>query len=253
MYYMRIIIDNLYFSSISNDKLFKVFVLVVITTGIALFPIDFTKETGYFSFHILMSHNVFAHVSSMTAVDNTISQNGAQIVKASGHFANNQIKDGIVTWIQGGFWDLEIRNADSKNIDAVNSTAIFDANFTMIRPDGSLSHSHIVDNFKSNNVIFAGNDIVITGISDIISNNGIEYTQVPITVHLMGKRVLGLMIDVNKTDGHFSGSNEMFGTLISGFGLDDPHTNNNSTIFISDAQAGKNNSSRLDSTIHTMH
>jgi len=34
------------------------------------------------------------------------------------------------------------------------------------------------------------------------------------------------MIDVNKTGGHFSSSNEMFGTLISGIGLDGSNTNN---------------------------
>jgi hypothetical protein len=27
-------------------------------------------------------------------------------VRASGYFANNQIQDGIITWIQGGFWSL---------------------------------------------------------------------------------------------------------------------------------------------------
>jgi hypothetical protein len=36
----------------------------------------------------------------------------------------------------------------------------------------------------------------------------------------MGKKVLGLTIDVSKTEGHFSSPNEMFGTLISGIGLD---------------------------------
>ena len=35
----------------------------------------------------------------------------------------------------------------------------------------------------------------------------------------MGNKVLGLTIDVGKTKGHFSSSNEMFGTLISGIGL----------------------------------
>ena len=32
------------------------------------------------------------------------------------------------------------------------------------------------------------------------------------------------MIDVNKTGGHFSGNNEMYGTLISGIGLDKSNT-----------------------------
>ena len=41
----------------------------------------------------------------------------------------------------------------------------------------------------------------------------------------MGKKVLGLMIDVAKTKGHFASPNEMYGTLISGIGLDNSNTN----------------------------
>ena len=81
-----------------------------------------------------------------------------------------------------------------------NYTADFSSNFTMIRPNGSLSHGHMISNFTSDNVILAENDIIVTGITDIYSNNNstLEYNQVPITVHLMGKKVLGLMIDVQK-------------------------------------------------------
>ena len=90
----------------------------------------------------------------------------------------------------------------------------------MIKPDGSLSHSHVINNFESEDVIFAGKDIIVLGIADIHSDNGTEYSKVPITIHLMGKKVLGLMIDVAKTESHFAGTSEMYGTLISGIGLD---------------------------------
>jgi hypothetical protein len=89
----------------------------------------------------------------------------------------------------------------------------------MIKPDGSLSHHHLINNFSSNNVILSDNDIVVTGIADIQSNGGLEYKQVPLIVHLMGKKVLGLTMDVGKTEGHFASPNEMFGTLISGVGI----------------------------------
>jgi len=46
-----------------------------------------------------------------------------------------------------------------------------------------------------------------------------------LTIHLMGNKVLGLTLDVGKTKVHFSSSNEMFGTLISGIGLDTPANN----------------------------
>ena len=154
------------------------------------------------------------------------------IVEAAGHFANNQLKDGTVQWIQGGLWNLKIKTvnedntSNTENTGSPNMKAIFSANFTMIKPDGSLSHNHNINNFTSNNVIFAGNDIIITGIADIHSNIGLEFKQVPLTVHLMGKKVLGLMINVKKTNGHFASPNEMFGTLISGIGLDSKSNNN---------------------------
>ena len=163
-------------------------------------------------------------------------KNNSKMVKAFGHFANNQIKDGIVTWIQGGFWELTINNItnDSSNLNNNNilinnnsSEADFIANFTMIKPDGSLSHNHNIENFISSKVILTDKDIVIMGIADIYSDddNNNEYKSVPLTIHLMGNKVLGLTIDVSKTEGHFSSPNEMFGTLISGVGLDTSATN----------------------------
>src|SRR5919107_2383601 len=67
-------------------------------------------------------------------------QNKSKIIKAFGHFANNQLKDGIVTWIQGGFWNLNINNITNSNDNNNNNTQItnyngianFIANFTMI-------------------------------------------------------------------------------------------------------------------------
>ena len=107
-----------------------------------------------------------------------------------------------------------------------NTSATFNANFTMIKPDGSLSHNHLINNFTSNNVIFAGNDIVVTGLSSIHSDNGTQYAQVANNYPSYGQKGFGFDIDVNKTGGHFSSSNEMFGTLISGIGLDGSNTNN---------------------------
>lgn len=193
----------------------------------------------------------------VTNNESTERQNYLTIVKAEGHFANNQIRDNVVTWIQGGMWSLAIKGSENKSNNPPNMTAAFNANFTMIKPDGSLSHNHIIDNFKSDNVIFAGNDIVIIGISDIHSDNGIEYSQVPVTVHLMGKKVLGLMIDVNKTGGHFSSDNEMFGTLISGLGLESSDIAvgnlNRDNLTNSKIPPDTNSTSQTGLLDHTMH
>lgn len=208
---------NQYFS-----KYYRNTSLVVIFIGLITLinsPLIIPKEIlSAFIFHPALAQQF----TNTTTTNNNGShqQKDSTIAEASGHFANNQIKGGLVEWIQGGLWNLKIKNSHNNSIGIPNMTATFNANFTMIKPDGSLSHNHIINNFSSNNVIFAGNDIIVTGVADIHSNIGMEFKHVPITVHLMGKKVLGLTIDVKKTNGHFASPNEMFGTLITGVGLD---------------------------------
>jgi hypothetical protein len=150
-------------------------------------------------------------------------------IQASGHFANNQIQNGSVTWIQGGLWNLVVQNNTNMNNQISNNTATpvstpkasFSANFTMVKPDGSESHIHSINNFVSNNVIIGGGDMVITGIGNIYSDGILKFNQVPITVHLMGmQHVLGLIIDTVKTENHYASTHEMYGTLINGTGLE---------------------------------
>ncbi|HJT48811.1 MAG TPA: hypothetical protein VJ729_11575, partial [Nitrososphaeraceae archaeon] len=148
----------------------------------------------------------------------------SKVIEASGHFANNQIENDSVSWIQGGLWHLAVYNSSSSSSisnNAAGAKAVFSGNFTMVKPDGSQTHEHSVRDFTSNNVIIAGGDMIITGIGNIYENAELKYREVPITVHLMGKEhVLGLIIDTVKTNRHFVSNHEMFGTLINGIGLE---------------------------------
>jgi hypothetical protein len=148
----------------------------------------------------------------------------SKVIEASGHFANNQIENDSVSWIQGGLWHIAVYNSSSSSWSTNDSTngakAIFSGNFTMVKPDGTETHEHSVSDFTSNNVIIAGGDMIITGIGNVYENAVLKYRQVPITVHIMGKEhVLGLIIDTVKMDRHFVSNHEMFGTLIKGSGL----------------------------------
>ena len=194
---------------------------------------------------ILLFAGPFPNAYSGASVLSVDKQQQVKVIEAAGHFANNQIENGSVTWIQGGLWHLEIfnsttninsANADKNSINAAK--ADFTANFTMVKPDGSLSHEHSIKNFASNNVMIAGGDVIIPGIGDIYTNNVLKYKHIPIMVHLMGKHhVLGVTIDTNKTGRHFASSNEMFGTLIRGTGLQ--------TIEKSDQNSNNNNNSTM--------
>jgi hypothetical protein len=168
------------------------------------------------------SHNYVVNRSNNSEQQLMQMQSPSKAIEASGHFANNQIENDSVSWIQGGLWHLAVYNSSlSSSNDSTAAKAIFSGNFTMVKPDGSQTHEHSVRDFRSNNVIIAGGDMIITGIGNMYENAELKYSQVPITVHLMGKEhVLGLIIDTVKTDRHFVSNHEMFGTLIKGTGLE---------------------------------
>ena len=172
---------------------------------------------------LLISASVIAFAYYLSPIS-AYSQAEPNLIEASGHFANNQIENDSVSWIQGGLWHLAVYNSSSPSSSSNNSSgakAIFSGNFTMVKPDGSQTHEHSVNDFRSNNVIITGGDMIITGIGNIYENARLKYRDVPITVHLMGKEhVLGLIIDPVTTDRHFVSNHEMFGTLIKGTGLE---------------------------------
>ncbi len=124
----------------------------------------------------------------------------------------------------------------------------------MIKPDGTLSHNHNINNFVSKNVIITAKDIVVMGIADIYSDdNNNEYKSVPLTIHLMGNKVLGLTIDVGKTKGHFSSSNEIFGTLISGLGWDASVDNSINKTMMHNDTAATNDTEEKESMTMMQH
>jgi hypothetical protein len=200
-------------------------ILSRITLSLLLMSSSIVIFTSY-----LLTTNAYSQIqpsTSSSSVHKAVGSDQLQVkvIEASGHFANNQIKNDSVSWIQGGLWYLAIYNSTSP-INSDNNTttaakAVFSGNFTMVKPDGSESHEHSIKDFKSNNVIISGGDMIITGIGNIYYNAALKYPQVPITVHLMGKQhVLGLIIDAIKTGNHFISNHEMYGTMIKGTGLE---------------------------------
>jgi hypothetical protein len=210
----------------------KVILIIFIYTIVSQSPLSIEISKG--STFMLLSQQAIAKQSIINVNNNNEKhqKDNNNIAEASGYFANNQINYGIVTWIQSGLWDLKIKGLHDNNTDYNKTydttvkpkwTADFNANFTMIKPDGSFSHNHTINNFSSNNVIFTGKEVILAGVADIHSNIGMEFKHVPITIILVGK-IMRLLIDVSKTNYHFASPNEMFGTLIKGIGLDSSNT-----------------------------
>jgi hypothetical protein len=193
--------------------------LFLMSESVAAFPYHTSSIIAY-----PQTESISVSTSNSSEQQLTPQQPQSKVIEALGHFANNLIENASVSWVQGGLWHMAVYNSSSSSAfpNTTNSAkATFSANFTMVKPDGSETHEHSVRDFTSDNVIIAGGDMIITGIGNIYENGELEYGQVPITVHLMGKEhVLGLIIDTVKTNRHFVSNHEMFGTLIKGTGLE---------------------------------
>ena len=206
--------------------LYAITTILLISASVITFTYHLSPISAYSQIEPFPSNPLYKSVVSDNSSEQQqqIQQPQSKVIEASGHFANNQIENDSVSWIQGGLWHLVVYNSSSPSSTPNSTTgarAIFSGNFTMVKPDGSQTHEHSVRDFRSNNVIIAGGDMVITGLGNIYENTVLKYRQVPITVHLMGKdHVLGLIIDTVKTNRHFVSNHEMFGTLIKGTGLE---------------------------------
>ena len=69
---------------------------------------------------ILLFAGPFPNAYSGASVLSVDKQQQVKVIEAAGHFANNQIENGSVTWIQGGLWHLEIFNSTT-NINSANA------------------------------------------------------------------------------------------------------------------------------------
>ncbi len=63
----------------------------------------------------LLSQQALSQQSIITVNNNENLQKDNNIIGEASGFANNQIKYGIVTWIQGGLWDLKIKGLHDTN------------------------------------------------------------------------------------------------------------------------------------------
>lgn len=159
-----------------------------------------------------------AQIDSPAAEQVTLKSTEHKKMEAYGRIATNQIQNGSVSWIQAGLWYMTIAYND---IDS-NKNAYFYTDFTMVKPDGASLHKHFIKDFNSTSVEIQEEKITIKGIADIYSGKSLDYKDVPIIVNLKDTKVIGLIIDKNKTQQHFvsSSANEIFGILIDSRDLD---------------------------------
>ena len=130
-----------------------------------------------------------------------------------GQITNVQLgTDGMPEWIQSGI--LVLRANIGQDNDLQSAQLI--ARFSMVMPDGTAMHVHKIYGFKPAEFMTEQNDTVhiLEGTATVTMSAG-PVTDVPLTIKVFNRSVVGFWIGPDKVDGHF-GSDPIYGILSTG-------------------------------------
>jgi len=90
----------------------------------------------------------------------------------------------------------------------------FEANITMVNPDGLGSHRHRIQDFKvtGNSVVNTEDLKSMNGTSTLTMPEGTPFKHVPTSVKLMNNNSLTIVLDPNRTGSHF-GNTPIYGVI----------------------------------------
>ena len=127
-----------------------------------------------------------------------------------GQISNVQLdSSGMPGWIQSGIWVLRATIDEKSEPQSVQ----FVARFSMVMPDGNAMHVHKIYGFKPAAFMTEQEDTVnvLEGTATVTMRDG-PVADVPLTIKIFNKSVIGLWIGPDKVDGHF-GADPIYGIL----------------------------------------
>jgi hypothetical protein len=123
-------------------------------------------------------------------------------------------------YLVSGQWALGVENGTVKSLTI---------NFTMVHTDGYERHTHNITNFGTvgsisnvNSVQMQDGYTYITGVADILENNALAWSAIPIELRIEHYNVMNITMDNALTDNHFY-SQSLFGvvqTLLDSSGIE---------------------------------
>jgi hypothetical protein len=183
-----------------------------------------TNETFIKNNNITDSANISSLISNDFNIEGTI--NG-QISTKLGELAINKKNQATLgadvplqMYLLDGRWRLDV---------SMGYVKYFKSNITMITATGKESHEHLIvfkphiagiallanssatmqnTNITSNNSSISrigDNNIVFSGVADIITNGVMQWIDVPISVSILNDKVITIELDSNRIDNHFFG------------------------------------------------
>lgn len=142
---------------------------------------------------------------------NTIMAVPADIVEGRGDYIYGRSvgivenENGEPLWIISGTWRTNLSNQTQSG----DNSTVFNANFEMIKTDGTSRHTHTLTNYILTDVSSQNNSTIFNGTGTISMPEG-PVTEVPVNIQVLNNTLGVVFIGPDKIDSHF-GTNPIYG------------------------------------------
>jgi hypothetical protein len=126
-------------------------------------------------------------------------------------------ENGRPAWVLVGHWKSNLASNQSIIGSQGNETSgrgSIDAQFEMVRVNGSAGHTHTITSFVPSNSSQINNSTVFNGTATASLREG-PVTSIPTSISIMGNKVISIWLDPSKVDNHY-GNSPIYGLVMDG-------------------------------------
>jgi hypothetical protein len=125
-------------------------------------------------------------------------------------------ENGIPAWVLFGHWKSNLASNQSLIQGQGNDTLggeSFNAQFEMVRLNGSAGHTHTITNFVASNASQVNNSTMIFNGTATASMREGPVTDIPSSITITGNKVISIMLDPLKVSSHY-GNTPIYGLVM---------------------------------------
>jgi hypothetical protein len=124
-------------------------------------------------------------------------------------------ENGIPAWVLFGHWKGNLASNQSLIQGQGNDTLggeSFNAQFEMVRLNGSAGHTHTITNFVASNASQVNNSTIFNGTATASMRQG-PVTDIPSSITITGDKVISILLDSSKVSNHY-GNTPIYGLVM---------------------------------------
>jgi len=124
-------------------------------------------------------------------------------------------ENGIPAWVLFGHWKGNLASNQSLIQGQGNDTLggeSFNAQFEMVRLNGSAGHTHTITNFVASNASQVSNSTIFNGTATASMREG-PVTDIPSSITITGDKVISILLDPSKVSNHY-GNTPIYGLVM---------------------------------------